>query len=138
MVGSETEIRVRYAETDMMGIVHHGSYVPWLECGRIDLLDSIGCPYRELEEEGIRLPVVEMNIRYRSAARFDDRILIRTEVREPPRGRIVIHYVLHRGKDRIVEASTVHAFVNSRGKPVRPSPRLIKAFQQGFPDSPEG
>lgn len=107
MIRSETTVRVRYAETDMMGIVYHGSYVPWLECARIQLLDDLGCPYRELEAMGVRLPVVEIHCRYRESARFDDRVRVSAEIRELPRARITIHYRLTRESDEglLCEAS---------------------------------
>lgn len=133
-VQSETVIRVRYAETDMMGIVYHGSYVPWLECARIQLLDDVGFPYTEMEAEGVRLPVIELHCRYLEPARFDDRIRVVSEVAEMPRAKITIHYRLSRvGDERLLcEASSVHAFMDEGGRPCRPPNRLRDLFTARF------
>jgi len=75
---TETPIRVRYAETDASGIVHHTAYVTWLEVGRVEWLRHAGLSYREIEKQGYSLPVVELHVRFVTAARFDDRLTIRT------------------------------------------------------------
>lgn len=118
----------------MMGIVYHGSYVPWLECARIQLLDDLGFPYREMEKMGIRLPVIELNCRYKASARFDDRVRIHAEVCETPRARIEIHYRLYRAEEEVLlaEASTVHAFMDLDHRPCRPPPELRAAFERGM------
>jgi len=72
-----TEVRVRYAETDQMGIVYYANYLVWFEIGRVELLRALGFSYRQLEEEhGCILPVIEARCRYRASARYDDQILI--------------------------------------------------------------
>ena len=76
----ETKVRVRFAETDAAGIVHHGSYIPWLELGRVEWLRAIGHSYADLEKDGYHLAVVEMNCRYVRPARFDDQLVVRTAV----------------------------------------------------------
>jgi acyl-CoA thioester hydrolase len=74
-----TEIRVRYAETDQMGVVYYANYLVWFEIGRVELLRALGFSYRQMEEEhGCILPVIEARCRYRSSARYDDQILIET------------------------------------------------------------
>tara|TARA_R100000027_G_scaffold67699_1_gene67922 strand:+ start:3193 stop:3603 length:411 start_codon:yes stop_codon:yes gene_type:complete len=133
MVRSKTSIRVRYAETDMMGIVYHSRYLPWLECARIQLLDDLGCPYREMEEMGVRLPVVEVNCRYRQPARFDDRIVVVAEVREMPRARIQIFYQVKKESGELLcEATTLHGFMNLENRPCRPPEKLRAAFATHF------
>jgi len=74
MVKDVTSIRVRYQETDKMGIAYHGNYFTWLEVARIHLLDSINCPYSKLEEEGYFLPVISCSCEFKNPAKFDDRI----------------------------------------------------------------
>jgi len=133
MFKSETTVRVRYAETDMMGIVYHSRYLPWLECSRIQLLDDLGCPYREMEELGVRLPVVEVHCRYRQPARFDDRVRIEAEIREMPRARVNIFYkVVREDGDLLCEASTLHGFMDLDGRPCRPPQKLRDAFEEVF------
>ncbi len=78
---TETEIRVRYAETDQMGVVHHANYLVWFEIGRTNHMRHLGVSYRQLEERGVRLPVVEAVLRYRAPARYDDLVRIRCWVR---------------------------------------------------------
>lgn len=74
----ETDLRVRYAETDAAGIAHHSSFVAWLEVGRVEWMRAGGATYAELESEGYQLPVIDMHLRYVGAARFDDQIRVRT------------------------------------------------------------
>jgi len=78
----ETTFRVRYAETDLMGIVHHASYVIYLEEARVDFTRQIGAPYLDLEAEGYSLAVSELHIRYKAPARFDQQIIVRTWLEE--------------------------------------------------------
>lgn len=77
----ETEIRVRYAETDAMGVVHHAAYLVWFELGRTEYTRAAGLPYREVESGGIRLVVVEATARFHRPARYDDVVLVRTATR---------------------------------------------------------
>lgn len=75
---SHTRLRVRYVETDASGITHHSAYIPWLEAGRVDWLREAGLSYRDLEREGYNLPVIELHMRYVTATRFDDALVVRT------------------------------------------------------------
>jgi acyl-CoA thioester hydrolase len=133
MIRTVTEIRVRYAETDMMGIVYHSRYLPWFECARIQLLDELGCPYREMEDLGVRLPVVEVNCRYRQPATFDDKVSVTAEIREMPRARVHIHYSATRNDGQLLcEAWTLHGFMDKENRPCRPPEKLRKAFLSAF------
>ena len=120
MITSRASVSVRYAETDMMGVVYHGSYLPWLEIGRTELLKEHGLPYRELEAEGFFLPVVEVSLRYLRPAKYDDTVVITTVLKEKPSLRIRMEYELHRGDELIATASSLHVFIDRAGKPVRP------------------
>ena len=88
MISSRVTVAVRYAETDMMGVAYHGSFLPWFEVGRTALLKAHGLPYRELEAAGYFLPVVEMAVRYHLPARYDDNLEILTTLREKPVARL--------------------------------------------------
>ena len=115
-----TSIRVRYAETDQMGIVYHGNYFTWFEIGRVELLRSLGFSYIELEREGGRaLPVVEVQCRYRKPARYDDLLLIETTVRALRGSIVVFAYALRRGDDLLAEAESKHVIVDRTMKPSR-------------------
>src|ERR1035437_8151496 len=74
----EARVRVRYAETDKMGVVYHANYLVWFEVGRCELLRAIGSSYRDLESTGIMLPVIEAHCEYRSPARYDDELQVKT------------------------------------------------------------
>lgn len=76
----EARLRVRYAETDQMGVVYHSNYIIWFEVGRVELLREIGYTYREMETDGVHLPVVEVRCRYKSPAQYDDAIIVRTRM----------------------------------------------------------
>ena len=95
MLKTTTSIRVRYQETDKMGIAYHGNYFTWLEVARIHLLDSINCPYTRLEEEnGYFLPVIRCECEFKSPVKFDDRIEIEVCLREIEQLRINLDYTL--------------------------------------------
>lgn len=113
--------RVRYAETDAMGIAHHGSYVVWMEAGRTEFMRAYGFTYRELEELGVVMPVLEINVRYRRSCKYDDELRITTWVEELTRTRIKLAYRITRISDDLLltEASSLHTFVGPDGRPVR-------------------
>lgn len=116
------QIRVRYAETDGMGVVYYGNYLTWFEVGRTDLLRQLGESYREIEEnERIHLPVVEAHCRYHKPARYDDLVDIVTRASRPSRARLQFDYELSRAQDGVLLASgtTLHVAVGWDGKPCR-------------------
>ena len=133
MIESRAQITVRYADTDMMGVVYHGSYLPWFEIGRTTLLKELGLPYRELEAAGYRLPVLEVTAKYFRPAVYDDLITVVTTMREKPLLRIRLDYEVRRGDELLATGHTVHAFIDREGKPVRPPPVVVKAMAAGFP-----
>ncbi|HLS28531.1 MAG TPA: thioesterase family protein [Opitutales bacterium] len=132
MISSKTEIRVRYAETDMMGIAYHGNYLTWFEVARVNMLDELGCPYRDLELLGYRLPVLEVSLRYLRSLTFDDRAIIEAVIREKPALRIHVDYTISRGDETIATGSTKHAFVSPEGKPRRPPAEFLAAVERHF------
>jgi acyl-CoA thioester hydrolase len=79
---AETRLRVRYAETDQMGVVYYANYLVWMEVGRVDLCKKLGFDYRDMERDGVLMAVVEAGCRYLSPARFDDEVLVRTWIEE--------------------------------------------------------
>lgn len=114
-----TTLRVRYAETDQMGVAYHGNYFAWFEVGRVEMLRSLGFSYAALEAEGCGLPVVEASCRYRQPARYDDLLTIETTLRAL-RGSIVLFaYRILRGGDLLAEAETKHVAVDRAMRPRR-------------------
>lgn len=133
MIQSESQITVRYAETDMMGVVYHGSYLPWFEVGRTALLKQHGLPYRDLEAQGYFLPVLEVNVKYLRPALYDDTLRIVSTMTEKPVLRIRLNYQVLRGDVLLATAQTVHAFIDREGRPVRPPRAFAEKMDQLFP-----
>jgi acyl-CoA thioester hydrolase len=122
---SASRVRVRYAETDQMGVVYYANYFVWFEVGRTDLLRTLGGTYRDLEAEGIFLPVIEAACEYAQPSRYDDELEIRTEGRVLSPVRVEFHYEVVRLGDGAMVATgrTAHAAINRAGRPCRlPTP----------------
>ncbi len=114
-------VRVRFAETDAMGVAHHGSYLPWLEEARVGYLRASGHPYTEVRAGGHDIAVVECHVRYRASAVFEDELAVHCLVAPPTRATFEIAYLVLRGDEAIATAVTVHAFLESAtGRPLRP------------------
>lgn len=132
MIQSRSQITVRYAETDMMGVVYHANYLPWFEVGRTTLLKELGLAYRQLEADGYRLPVLEVSAKYMRPALYDDVITIVTTLTEKPLLRIRLEYEVRRGDELLATGHTVHAFIDREGKPVRPPASAVAVFEAAF------
>ena len=114
-------MRVRYAETDQMGVVYYANYFVWFEVGRTDLLRDAGWSYREMELEGIALPVIEAHCEYRQSARYDDELEIRTRGSQLSPVRVAFDYEVVRPSDAatIATGRTIHAALDREGRPCR-------------------
>jgi len=132
MIQSRVQVSVRYAETDMMGIVYHGSYLPWFEIGRTTLLKEHGLAYRDLEAAGYRLPVLEVAVKYLKPALYDDELTIVTTLAEKPTLRIRLAYEVYRGADLLATGQTCHAFIDREGRPVRPPATFTRTMSALF------
>ena len=130
MAASVSRLRVRYAETDKMGVVYYANYLVWFEVARADLLRSLGWTYREMEIDGVSLPVIEGHCDYHRPARYDDEIEVRTEGRVLSPVRMEFQYQVIRTHDDVVSATgrTVHAALDRSGKPCRLPQRVREAF----------
>lgn len=136
MIQSRVYVTVRYAETDMMGIVYHGSYLPWFEIGRTTLLKEHGLSYRELEAAGYRLPVLEVGVKFLKPALYDDTLTIITTMAEKPVLRIQLAYEVYRGGELLATGQTAHAFIDREGRPVRPPPKFAQRMTELFAAKP--
>lgn len=132
MIVSRSQVRVRYAETDMMGVVYHGNYLPWFEVGRTQLLRDHGLVYRDLEAQGYLLPVIEVGVKYLRPAVYDDDLTIITTLAEKPLLRIRLDYEVKRGDELLVTGFTVHSFINKKGEPVRPPAVFAERMRELF------
>ena len=110
------EIKVRYCETDQMGLVHHGSYINYFEEARIAWISNLGFSYSEMEKSGIILPVSKINVIYLRPAYFDDDLLVSVELAELPTSRLIFNYTLKKEEEVIVTGTTVLAFLNKETK----------------------
>jgi acyl-CoA thioester hydrolase len=122
----EVEERVRYAETDGMGIAYHGNYFAWFEVGRTELCRRQGLTYREIETRGFFIVVVEASCQYKKPLRYDDAFIVRTSLRQAAAKKFVFDYEVLRKENREVLATgqTVHLVVDRRGK-VAPLPQEL-------------
>ena len=125
-VESATDLRVRYAETDQMGVVYHANYLVWCEIGRTDLIRALGKPYAEFEQEGVRLAVSEATMRFKAAARYDDAIRVYTTVTEVRSRSVTFAYrIMH--VDRavtLVTATTALIALDLAGRPLSMPPEM--------------
>lgn len=128
-----TEVRVRYADTDAMGVAYHANYLIWFEVGRVELLRSWGMPYTLFEQQGIFVPVVEAGVRWLYPAKYDDILRIEPRVVELSPARVKFAYRMVRvaNEQPVCEGWTRHAFVNFSGRPVA-LPRQARALYDGF------
>lgn len=116
MLESFTSVRVRYAETDAMGIVHHATYPVWMELGRSDFLRQQGQSYAEWERQGVLMSVAEIFVKFRAPARYDEVVQVRTQLLEANRRKVVFGYEITREGTRLVEGRTVHVVTGRDGR----------------------
>ncbi len=131
IVKNITAYRVIYGDTDQMGIVYYANYLRWFERGRSEFLRQIGLPYGAIEEQGFHFPVTEVNCRYANSARYDDIVLIETELRELDRASLSFVYRILRqaNGDLLATGSTKHACIDRSGKVTRIPNLLIAALK---------
>jgi acyl-CoA thioester hydrolase len=135
MIHSISKIRVRYAETDRMDVVYHSNYLIWFETARIQMLDEIGIPYREIEARGLFLPVLTVSADYKSPARFDDHLEIHLFMKKKPRARMHFDYEVRRDGTLLATGQSSHGFMDRTGKGQRPPGDLIKLMEEAWGES---
>ena len=123
---------MRYAETDMMGIVYHANYLPWFEVARTQLLREQGFPYRQLEADGYRIPVLEVGAKYVRPALYDDTLTVVATITEKPLLRIRIAYEVRRGEELLATGHSAHAFCDLTGRPTRPPAAFVARMHEVF------
>jgi acyl-CoA thioester hydrolase len=126
-----TQVRVRYADTDQMGVVYYAAYLVYFEVGRTELLRACGVSYRELERQGYLLPVLEAHVTYCAPAHYDDELTVRTRYQPRYEPRLRLEYEVLRQQQRIAIGYTLHAFMDARRwRPVRPPKFFWEALRQ--------
>jgi len=127
----EIKLRVRYGETDQMGVVYHGNYAQYLEIGRIEWLRDLGVSYKKMEEDGIMLPVISLCLNYKKSACYDDVIYVKTQLNKMPTAAIEFDYeILNKDREIITLAKVILAFINIKSKrPVRCPKYILDKLQ---------
>jgi len=130
-IAGETRLRVRYAETDKMGVVYHANFVVWFEVGRVELLRQLGFEYSQMEQQdNCHIPVVDLRVRYKAPAQYDDEIVVRTELKNVRASLLHFTYEVFRQPDRLLLATgeTMHIIVDDKFNR-RPLPeKYLQAF----------
>ena len=127
----EIEIRVRYGETDQMGVVYHGNYAQYFEIGRVEWLRKFGVSYKQMEEEGVMLPVISLSINYKKSARYDDLIKVKTQLVKLPSATIEFNYEITNEQGEILTTgNTSLVFIDiNRNRPTRCPQYLLDKLQ---------
>jgi len=128
MVTFDYHTKVYYKDVDQMGVVYYARYFEFFEQARTELLNDLGIIVTEIEDEGFFLPVVSATCDYKDGARFEDKIIVRTTIKIPPRARLIIEYEVYRKVDDhlLVTGQTIHGFIDKEGKPKRPPKSLLE------------
>ncbi|GEQ86666.1 thioesterase [Patiriisocius marinistellae] len=126
MKKASTKLRVRYNETDKMGVVYHGNYAQYFEQGRTEWLRNMGFSYRWMEENGVQLPVINLNLDYKQPAHYDDELTIVTEIKKIPTYRIEFQYKIYNQNDQLlVIGETTLVFINSVTNKLMKAPKYL-------------
>jgi acyl-CoA thioester hydrolase len=129
----ESRVRVRYAETDQMGVVYHANHFIWFEIGRVEFMRQLGFTYRDMEREhGCFIPVVDARCRYKSPARYDDEVIVRTHLRNVRESVIHFGYQLVRASDGevLAEGETTHMVIDAQMRTASLPPAFLKVFRE--------
>lgn len=134
MLTDTIHFRVRYAETDQMGYVHHSNYAQYFEMGRIEWLRKLGISYKHMEESGILLPVRELNIQFLMPAKYDDELTLVTTLTEKPTVKVAFKFeIFNTQKDCLTKATIKLVFVNKEnGRPTKPPKYFINKVDEFF------
>ena len=132
MKSNKISIRIRYGETDQMGVVYHGNYVQYLEIGRIEWLRNLGISYKEMEENGIMLPVISLQMNFKQSALYDDLLTVETRLVKTPSVKIEFDYTIRNEANVVlVEANTVLAFMDKKNKrPIRCPEYILSKLEE--------
>ena len=127
------QIRIRYGETDQMGVVYHGNYAQYLEMGRIEWLRNLGISYKKMEEKGIMLPVISLSLSYKKSACYDDLITVTTRLKKMPTAKIEFDYIIENEAGEIITtAETALVFIDMKtNRPMRCPKYLLDQLQNG-------
>jgi len=131
MKDHQIEVRVRYSETDQMGVVYHGNYIPYFEIGRVEWLRNKGISYKIMEESGIALPIVSMNINYKKSARYDELLTVHTVFKSQTSVKIEFDCAIHNeANELLTTAQFILVFVSLKtGRPTAPPDYILELLK---------
>lgn len=134
MIEHSIQLRVRYAETDQMGYVYYGNYATYLEVARVETFRSIGFSYKEMEEDGVMMPVLEYKTKYIRPAKYDDLLTVKVKVTDQPKVRIRFEYEIYNAQNELLNISeTTLVFIDANtNKPAMPTPRFQAIIDKYF------
>jgi acyl-CoA thioester hydrolase len=134
MYTTETQIRVRYSETDRMSYVYYGNYAQYFEVARVESLRSLGVSYREMEDDGVLLPVLDFSVKFFKPAFYDEMLTIKTSITELPKARIIFDYETYNEQGVLLnKASTTLVFVNkNNGRPTAAPAAILEKLKDYF------
>ena len=133
MYTHEVTLRVRYGETDKMGFVYYGVYAQYYEVGRVELLRSLGISYKSIEENGFELPVLNFNINYKKPAFYDDKLTLKTSLKEMPTSKIIFFYECFNDNNQLINNGEISlVFVNKETKKPFRAPEIITRRLSSF------
>ena len=132
MKNHQIQVRVRYSETDQMGVVYHGNYIPYFEMGRVEWLRNKGVSYKNMEESGIALPIVSMNINYKKSARYDDLLTVRTVFKSQSSVKIEFDCEIYNEfNELLTTAQFILVFVSLKtGRPTAPPDYILELLKK--------
>ena len=131
MKNHQVEVRVRYSETDQMGVVYHGNYIPYFEIGRVEWLRNKGISYKSMEESGIALPIVSMNINYKKSARYDEMLTVHTTFKSQSSVKIEFDCAIYNeAKELLTTAHFILVFLALKtGRPIAPPDYILELLK---------
>ena len=131
MFKNKTRLRVRYSETDKMGVVYHGNYIQYFEVGRVEYMRSVGVVYSELEKKDIGMPVVNININYLLPVEYDEELIIETWVDSLPTSKIIFYNQAYNASGCLVcKAEVTLVFINKDFRPIKSPEAVLEALRE--------
>lgn len=132
LISAQTTYRIRYSDTDQMGVVYYGNYPRFYEIGRTEMIRDFGYTYKELEESGVYMPIADLTCKYHKSLFYDELITIKTVLNEMPRARMVFHHTIFNSKNELVHSAEITLVFLSKetNRPVRAPEYMINALNK--------
>lgn len=133
MYRTTTSFRVRYGETDQMGVVYYGNYAQFFEVGRVEAMRNLGLSYRKMEEDGVMLPVIHLEVNYKGSALYDDEITVETTINDIPQAKISFEHRIFRGEELLTTGRVDLVFMDkNRWRPIKAPDYFVTELAKHF------